>query len=232
MTLLLSGGRRKRRNVARLIATLAAVIFSPSICIATPLSTTASPTFPIIDGLMRYSDLRYADWLSNRYSGRRLLVPINFVIVDPISKTGQESRDYIVSLFSKAGYPKQIGHYRDYLASIDGVNFPQIPGEWKTAFSSAPFWKTNDVVRLFGPGRWQGAYFIAGSVMRESFALLSRVHHKYLSYNLALSTLTEKLTAIATLKTGSPITLDRQIDSIMDSLGDDDGRTNVFIRIR
>ena len=82
---------------------------------------------PEIGSFVLYKDYKPADWLKEKYNGKRLLTPINFVVVDTKSETIEQSELFINDFCINIGYPPRIGHFSEYIACINNIYYHQIP---------------------------------------------------------------------------------------------------------
>jgi hypothetical protein len=126
-----------------------------------------------------------AHWLGKKYTGKKLIEPINIIILDKYSKTSKAAIEKLVSECKKIGYENKHGHSSGYWGSIDNVLYPQIPNDKKMAFSNKSYWHANNHGRLIGPKYFNKEYVFIGAFSRESFKLFRIVHHGFISFNVA-----------------------------------------------
>jgi hypothetical protein len=188
----------------------------------------ADIALPEIGNLVLYKNHKPADWLKEKYQGKRLLTPINFLIIDSKSTTAEQSTLFIAKYCGQIGFIPRVGHYSEYVALIGGTYYRQIPNRWKTAFSNKPFWKDNITFRLFGPGNNESGFIYSGSAMEESFSIIGPVYHKYISYNNALSRIKRTFMNSGIIEYLGSFEVKRNFDIENDSVGDDRGFIEIF----
>ena len=129
-----------------------------------------------------------ADWLGVPFDGKRLLEPINVVIVDRFASSADEASARLLAACGKAEFPKRQGHSSGYSARLGAQRFEQFPPGSDDSFSDAVFVFSNDHGRLFGPFEWAGGYIFVGAFSREGVDLVTKVKHRYQSFNRARDT--------------------------------------------
>lgn len=126
-----------------------------------------------------------AHWLGKKYKGKKLIEPINIIVLDKYSKTSKDAIEKLVSECKKIGYEEEHGHSYGYWGIIENVFYPQIPNKKKMAFSNRSFFHANNHGRIIGPGYFNEEYVFIGAFSRESFKLLRIIHHGFISFNIA-----------------------------------------------
>lgn len=138
-------------------------------------------------------DLGPAHWIGEVEGGRRFREPINVIFEDRVSATAEEAKRRLVAACGRAGYPARLGHSSGYKGYMDGRLYEQLPEKKEHAFSNEPFELGNNHGRIFGPlSRGKAHYFIA-AFSREKVAPVSRVKHKYVSFDQARDQVSQAL---------------------------------------
>lgn len=163
-----------------------------------------------------------ADWLGRPCRGKRLLEPINVIIVDSLSSTAEEASRRLLGACSSAAFPLRQGHSSGYYAIIGSQLFAQFPPGDKDSFSDALF--ANDHGRIFGPLAWKGAFVFVGAFSRESVDLAARVKHRFESFDRARDSFAQRLSESGAYAISSFVQLGNAIlgDAAL-STGDHDG---------
>lgn len=134
-----------------------------------------------------------ADWLGLSCGGKRLLEPINVVIVDPIATSAEEAASRLLAACAKAEFPRRQGHSSGYYAIIGSQLFEQFPAGDKESFSDALFVFSNDHGRIFGPFEWNGRYVFVGAFSRERVDITARVKHRFESFDRARDSFAQRM---------------------------------------
>jgi hypothetical protein len=146
----------------------------------------ASPAgVPAIGFWMLAPDGRIADWLGARFQGKRLLEPINIVIVDRYASSAADASTRLMAACGKSAFPQREGHSSGYWARMGSARYPQFPPGTEESFSDALFVFANDHGRIFGPMSWGGAFVFAGAFSRESVDPITKVKHVFVSFDRA-----------------------------------------------
>jgi hypothetical protein len=174
-----------------------------------------------------------ADWLSQPFRGKRLLEPINIVIVDSLAASPEEAVSRLVTACAKAGFPEREGHSSGYSALIGDAAFSQVPPGTEDCFSDAPFTFANDHGRIFGPLRWKEAFYFTGAFSREGVDLVTKVKHLYRSFDRARDTFAQALSLKTEYRLSGFTYLGNDIpDDEVLTTGDHDGMAVVLKAIR
>jgi hypothetical protein len=134
-----------------------------------------------------------ADWLGCPLRGKRLIEPINVIIVDSISSSPEEAERRLLQSCEKSAFPRRQGHSSGYRALIGFRLFGQFPGAGKETYSDALFVFANDHGRIFGPLEWNGAYVFVASFSRESVDVAARVKHRFESFDRARDSFAQRM---------------------------------------
>ncbi len=201
---------------------------------ASPLAAQASPKgepseaaspagLPAI-GLWMLREGKVADWLGGPHLGKRLLEPINVIIVDPFAASAADAVARLSAACEKAEFELREGHSSGYSALIGGEVRRQSPPGTEESYSDAPFEVSNNHGRIFGPVAWMGSYVFTGAFSRESVDLVSKVKHQYESFDRARDAFTQKLSAKSDYRIASFVLLGSAIlgDPAL-TTGDHDG---------
>jgi len=189
---------------SRPAAPVALLALAASLCLAPALSAQAgvlglpeevarAPGLPEIGLWMLSGDGSIAHWLGLEYKGKKLLEPINVVIVDPFASSGEEAEARLVAACKKAGFPEREGHSSGYLARLGDELFPQVPARTEDCFSDAPFEISNNHGRIFGPLERDGAFYFAAAFSRESVDIITKVKHHFVSFDRARDSFTQRM---------------------------------------
>jgi hypothetical protein len=189
-----------------------------------PTEKAAPPGLPEIGLWMLSRDGRVADWLGEPCKGKRLLEPINVIIVDPIATSSAEAASRLLAACGKAGFPQREGHSSGYSALIGATALSQFPPGSEDSFSDALFTFSNDHGRIFGPIEWNGAYIFTGAFSREGVDVVTKVKHLFQSFDRARDAFTQKMTSKGEYQVSGFVSLGNAI-LVDDALttGDHDG---------
>ena len=141
-------------------------------------------------------DGQISDFGGQRLGGKRLLEPINVIIVDPTSTTAKEATATLNADLSRAGFPAQPIHTPGFHGTIDGETYSQQPTGFLDAFSDNFFLLPDDHARAFGPDPVQTAsgFVWTVAVSREQIGLNGLLPtHVYISYNEGRDELASRL---------------------------------------
>lgn len=176
-------------------------------------------SMPKIDPWMFENNGSPATWLGFKINGRTLYEPIDIIIVDTISISGEASATLIKQRFATAGFDERPGHSSDYMGRMNNTDFTQLPDTSSNrAFSNYLWAFTNDHARLFGPYQNNGIYFWIGSVSREM-----GISHEYVSFKKAVDELERCLVQFASVKNLGRYNLHNAINSDTLTTGDHTG---------
>lgn len=165
-----------------------------------------------------------ADWLGLPCRGKRLIEPINVIIVDLFAISAEDATRRLLNACAKAEFPRRQGHSSGYYAIIGSQLFEQFPAGGKDSFSDALFVFANDHGRLFGPLEWNGAYIFIGAFSRERFDVASKVKHRFESFDRARDAFAQRMSENSIYKLSSFVQLDNALlDDPALSTGDHDG---------
>jgi hypothetical protein len=165
-----------------------------------------------------------ADWLGLPCGGKRLLEPINVIIVDLFAISAEDATHRLLDACAKAEFPRRQGHSSGYQAIIGSRLFEQFPVGGKDSFSDALFVFANDHGRIFGPLEWNGAYIFVGAFSRERFDVSSKVKHRFESFDRARDAFAQRMSESSIYKLSSFVQLGNALlgDPAL-STGDHDG---------
>ncbi|HUW42586.1 MAG TPA: hypothetical protein VMV90_16400 [Rectinemataceae bacterium] len=182
----------KRRRTALVLAISALGLFSrlfaqglDSAAAPRPTDSATPESLPSIGLWMINSSGVIAHWLGEKIEGRAIQEPINIIIVDSLSKDGEEAMARLTSACEKSEFEKRVGHSGGYSAYIDGEVYPQIPKEKMSAYSDGLFEFPNNHGRLFGPAPWGSGFVFIGAFSRERTNIVTRVMHLFTSFDQA-----------------------------------------------
>jgi hypothetical protein len=150
-----------------------------------PDEQAAPAGFPEIGFWMLSPGGGIADWLGAPFEGKRLLEPINVLIVDRRAASAEEASARLLAACGKSEFPQREGHSSGYWVRLGSMRYPQFPPGTEESFSDALFVFSNDHGRIFGPMKWDGAYLFAGAFSRESVDPVTKVKHRYMSFDRA-----------------------------------------------
>ena len=148
---------------------------------------------PEIGPYMLQTNGNPADWLGKPLEGKKLLEPINIIIIDKLAKSEKEAIENLEAAMIKAGFPTRNGHSADYQGLINNKSYPQLPKGKHLAFSDEHFEFDNDHGRVFGPDYYNNNYYFIAAFSREDIALRGGVGHSFNSFNKARDQLAKKL---------------------------------------
>ena len=160
-----------------------------------------------------------AHWLGEVIGGKRLREPINVLVVDGFAASAEEAKRRFIVACMNAGYPPRRGHSSGYRGFIGGSYFPQLPEQANHAFSSGPFELDNNHGRVFGPApmdsgnRAVGArgYCFIAAFSRENVDPVTKIKHRYASFNRARDEFTERMAERTQYKITGLVRLDNAV---------------------
>lgn len=170
-----------------------------------------------------------SDWGSQPYQGRRLLEPVNVIILDPRSRSVAQSTERINAAMRRAGFPAQPLHTTGFSAVVGGDVLGQQPAGGARAFSNAFFLLPNDHARAFGPASTPGGgYLWSAAVSREQLGIYNQqLAHNYVSFDTARDVLASRFAASGATSIGR-VPLDNAYQSATETTGDNDGYAAVL----
>ena len=160
-----------------------------------PNETATLPGLPAIGLWMQTRAGKVADWLGEPHQGKKLIEPINVIIVDPFASTQADAVKRLQAACERAELETREGHSGGYEAIIGTEPAPQFPPGTEDSFSDAPFTLSNNHGRIFGPMPWMGVFVFTAAFSRESVDLVSKVKHRYESFDRARDAFTQRMSA-------------------------------------
>jgi len=189
-----------------------------------PEEKSIIPGLPAIGSWMLTRDGLIADWLGAAHQGKRLLEPINVVIIDPYAASAQDAEARLLAACKKAGFPEREGHSSGYQGLIESEVFSQVPLKSEDCFSDAPFELSNDHGRIFGTFEREGSYYFTGAFSRERVDLVIKVKHQFVSFNRARDVFAQRMSERSDYRIESFLSLGNVfIDDPNRTTGDHDG---------
>jgi hypothetical protein len=173
-----------------------------------------------------------AHWLGRKYKGKKLIEPINIIILDKYSKTSKAAIEKLVSECKKIGYEYRHGHSSGYWGSIDNVLYPQIPNDKKMAFSNRIYLLVNNHGRIVGPRYFNKEYVFIGAFSRESFTLFHIIPHGFVSFNIARNDFCNKMNKSNGYKIIGAYELKNVLKDAEFTTADHDGKLTVLEAIK
>lgn len=180
-----------------------------------PDEKASPPGLPDIGLWMISKHGSVADWLGVPHQGKKLLEPINVIILDAFATSSGDAVSRLIAAVEKAEFELREGHSSGYSAYIEGLILTQCPPGSEETYSDGPFELSNNHGRIFGPIEWRGAYVFTGAFSRESVDLVTKVKHQYESFDRARDAFTQKLSAKTDYRVTAFVSLGNAI------LGDD-----------
>ncbi len=199
---------------------------------ATPVDCATPVGLPSIGLWMVAPDGLPARWLGEVYRGKQLREPINVLIVDRAAASADAAKLRLLSALVSIGYPDRFGHSDGYQALIGGVWHPQFITKKEHAFSDAPFELDNNHGRVFGPAAFgpggaagdRRAFLFVASFSRENIDPITRIKHRYHSFNRARDDVSQRLHYLTNFAISAFVGLDNTlIGDEQTSTGDHDG---------
>jgi hypothetical protein len=194
---------------------------------------TEPPGLPEIGLWMISREGTVADWLGEAYQGKKLLEPINVILVDTFATSVADAVSRLQAACDKSGFPQREGHSGGYSAQIGASLFTQCPPGTEDTFSDEPFAFGNNHGRIFGPVEWKGAYYFTAAFSREGVDLVTKVKHIYESFDRARDSFAKRMSENSEYKISSYLALGNAIlgsDSL--TTGDHDGVAVLLKAIR
>jgi hypothetical protein len=189
-----------------------------------PDEESAPAGFPAIGYWMLAPDGRIADWLGYPHEGKRLLEPINVVIIDRYAASAAEASSRLLAACGKSAFPQREGHSSGYGARMGSMRYAQFPPGTEESFSDALFVLSNDHGRIFGPMKWKDAFYFSGAFSRESVDPVTKVKHRYVSFDRARDAFAVGLSERGGYEIAGYLVLGNAVTgSAMLSTGDHDG---------
>jgi hypothetical protein len=182
------------------------------------------PGLPAIGLWMLARDGSVADWLGAPCQGKKLLEPINVIIVDRFAASMEDAVSRLKAASEKTEFDLREGHSSGYSALIGGQAFPQFPAGTEETFSDAPFTLNNNHGRIFGPIEWEGSYVFTGAFSRENVDIVTKVKHQFASFDRARDAFSQKFSAKTEYRLSSFVYLGNDFpDDPSITTGDHDG---------
>ncbi len=163
--------------------------------------------------------------------GKKLLEPVNVVLVDPTSRTAWMATWKLSATMRKAGFPAQAIHSGGFRGLIDNKTYRQQP-TGLLGFSDDFFLLTNDHGRMFGPApvKTSSGYVWTGAFSTEEWGTYNgRPAHLYVSSNAARDALATALVVSGQATDGGRIALGNTYNTDSTTTGDHDGDAVVLI---
>ena len=91
------------------------------------------------------------------------------------------------------------------------------------AFSSAPWWQSNNHARIFGPAPFEEGFLWTTSLSREDFVLFAALHHPYRSFHAAREHFARRMTAAGMFRETRRVPLGNALNTPTLMTGDHDG---------
>lgn len=216
-----SGAALAYCGVACLALAVAATAGAPP---AIPIETAGAPTAndtSAPSGFLRVGKWMYdavgepARWLGEVYRGKQLREPINVLIVDEFATSAAGAKARLLAACQQAGYPARFGHSSGYRGYIDGSFYPQLPEQKDHAFSNFPFEVDNNHGRVFGPayvaGAAGGPYYFIGAFSRERVDPVTKVKHRYGSFDRARDDFAQRMDEYTVYKVTAFVSLENAL---------------------
>jgi hypothetical protein len=170
-----------------------------------------------------------ANWLGIKWEGKNLIEPINIILLDSISKSGDEAETRLYGNLKKAGFTDRNHHSSGYIGYIGDKFYPQIPHEKYHAISDGSAIKPNNHGRIFGPYYYKGIYVFIAAFSREVLVPAAKIGHGFQSFKRARDEFARKLTMSDGYTLAGLINLDNAIKgSSNETTGDHDGAAIVL----
>ena len=197
---------------------------------APPVDTLIS--LPFIGSWLLDQDGGQAHWLGAKFQNKRLLEPINVVVVDAFSGSAEEAVNKLLGQTASGGFGERGGHSSGYWATIGSDLFPQISSRDDTAISDGQAFKDNNHGRIFGPWLEGSKYVFTAAFSRESFHLFPLAHHAFVSFNQARDDFALRLSAGASYRIAGYVPLGNVQNDAQQTTADHDGRLVVLEALR
>jgi hypothetical protein len=170
-----------------------------------PVSTSAGPPNPddvvdtpygAIGKWLLQSNGKVANFGGQQFLGKKLVEPINIIILDPTSTSAAQSTQKLNADLSQSGFPVQLAHTTGFKAIIGGQTLSQHPSGVLEGYSDNFFLLPDDHVRTFGPvANADGVGYVwTASASREQAGLFGLLPtHVYVSFDQARDELASRL---------------------------------------
>jgi hypothetical protein len=158
--------------------------------------------------------------------GKKLLEPINVIILDPTATTAAAATANLNADLSLAGFPAQLVHTTGFQGTIDGQTYGQQPTGILEAFSDNSFLLPDDHARAFGPAPAEDGtgYVFTVAASRETLGLDGLLPtHTYVSFDYARDELANQLVSSGVGTVVGIVPLDNAYNSATETTGDNDG---------
>jgi hypothetical protein len=208
-----------------------------------PGDVATSPLIPVSVGkwMLQESDGQISNWGGQPYGGRTLLEPVNVVILDPNSKSPEESTAKLNRDMTLAGFPAQPIHSTGFMGLIGGATthnpdgtYTQQPADGSdAAYSDNLFIFPNNHARAFGPAPVPAAegsgyvWTVAASTETPSI-YNGALTHSYLSSNLARDILVLRLLLTGQATFVGVVPMGNEYNTETETTGDHDGNAIVL----
>jgi hypothetical protein len=170
-------------------------------------------------------DGQISDFGGQLFNGKKLLEPVNVIILDPTSSTPEEAAAKLNAKLGQAGFPAQPLHSTGFQSIINGVTFGQQPTGILQAFADNFFLLPEDHARAFGPAPAQdgAGYVWTVAASREQVGLYGLLlTHTYVSFDAARDELANRLVYSGATLVGV-VPLENAYTDGTTSTGDHDG---------
>lgn len=217
------GSERTHLSPAAAVTTLAPAVPSPTDSVATEYGQ--------IGTWMLEPNGQISDYGGQLEDGKKLLEPVNVILVDENSRTRWMARWRLDTAMRKAGFPAQAIHSGGFRGLIDSKAYWQQP-TGLLGFSNNFFLLTNDHGRMFGPApvKADRGYVWSGAFSTEEWGTYNgRPAHLYVSSNAARNALATALLASGQATDGGRIALGNAYNTDTTTTGDHDGDAVVLI---
>jgi hypothetical protein len=190
-----------------------------------------APSLPEIGKWLLRKDGQPSHWFGEKYKNKILYEPINIVIIDEYSKDERAAVEKLMRECAKAGYEEESGHSSGYRASIDNILFPQIPNDKRVAFANKDFFLTNNHGRIMGPSLFNGKYIFVAAFSTESFKVLDKAHHRYVSFIRARNDFCARMELGKAYRITGNLDLANIVDDAEFTTGDHDGMALILTAV-
>jgi hypothetical protein len=206
---------------------------TPTIAPAIPTPADQVPTvYGAIGKWMLEFNGQISDYGGQPYGGKKLLEPVNVIIVDPTSKTSWQAARKLNTAMFWGGFPAQPIHSTGFRGILDGTTYGQQPKGLIRGYSDNFFLFTNDHGRIFGPDPVQTStgYVWSGAFSTEQLGLYNGLPtHTYVSSSMARTALAMRLILSGQATYGGLVNLDNSYNTATTTTGDHDGYAVVLV---
>lgn len=178
---------------------------------------------PAIGKWLLHENGEPAHWFGEKHEGKGLFEPINVIFIDAYSDTEKAAVEKLVKECRIAGYEEEGGHSSGYAALIGDRQYGQIPNNRRMAFSNKEFFLTNNHGRIMGPLYDGSRYIFVGAFSTESFKIIDKAHHRYVSFIRARNDFCAKMEEKSLYKITGSQDLANTVDTTEFTTGDHDG---------